>query len=106
GRLRGLSCALGNPKMLGGAPKKRGVADRLGRRKKQQALCVSRERKETAREALLDPYGEGQRRRQPKPAGELAWGHAAWKLEQGERVSTGLGDDPFEHGFVEACHEN
>ena len=44
GRLGRLGCARGDPKTLGGAPKERGVADRLGRREEQQTLGVSRER--------------------------------------------------------------
>src|SRR4029077_18806017 len=73
---------------------------------KQQASCVSRKRQQPTREALLDPGREGQRSRQPKPARELAGAQPARELEQGEWVPTGLGDDPFEHGFVEARSED
>ena len=106
GRLRRLGCALGDPETLCGAPEKRGVADRLGRGEKQQALCVSRKRQQPPREALLDPGREGQCSRQPESAGELAWAQPARELEHGEWVPTGLGDDPFEHGLVEARRED
>jgi hypothetical protein len=106
GGLRSFSRSLRDPKMLGGAPKKCRVSDRFGRSEEQQALCVSREREKSSREALLDYRGDWQCRRQAEAAGELAWGHAAWKLDQGEWIPTSLGDDPFEHRFVEARHDD
>ncbi len=52
-------------------------------------------------EALLDPGGQRQRRRQPETAGELGGRQPARQLQQRKRIPARLGDDPLEHGLVQ-----
>jgi hypothetical protein len=55
---------------------------------------------------LLDPSRQRQRRRQAESAGELGGGQPAWELHERERISTCLGDDPFEDGLVQPSRED
>ena len=56
------------------AQKQCSVADRLGRRDKQQLLSVGREGLDTTDEAFLDRSRRGPLTRDPEPAGELRRG--------------------------------
>ena len=104
-----LGCVRGrlrDPETLGGPPLKRGVAGRISRRYEQQTPRVARQPRKPAREALLDARGERQRRGQAEPAGELRRRQAAWQLQEGERISVRLDDDPLQHTLVEARRQD
>ena len=105
-RLHGFRGRLRDPKLLGRAPQKRKVADRFCRRQEQQPPRVAREPRQPPGEALLDPGGQRQRRRQPETAGELARRQPARELQERERIPARLGDDPLEHGLVQPRRED
>ena len=105
-RLRGVRGRLRDPKLLRCTPQERKVADRFCRRQEQQPPRVAREPRQPAREALLDPRGQRQRRRQTETAGELGGRQPARELQERERIPACLGDDPLEHGLVQPRHED
>ena len=63
------------------APHERRVAERLRRGQEQQPPRVARQRRQPSPEALLDPGGQRQRRRQAEAAGELRRRQPARKLQ-------------------------
>ena len=105
-RLDGVRGRLRDPELPRRAPQERRVAERLGRRQEQQPPRVAREPRQPPREALLDPGGQRQRRRQAEPAGELGGRQPARQLQQRERIAARLGDDPLQHRFVQPRRED
>jgi hypothetical protein len=90
-----------DPQPRQGAPQQRGVAGRLGGRRQQQPLRVTRERTDPPVVALLDAARQRPRIRKPEAACQLCRHEIPRKLEQRERVATRLGDDPLPHLLVE-----
>ena len=105
-RLHGVRGRLGDPELLRGAPQKRRVADRFCGRQEQQPPRVAGKPRQSPREALLDPGGQRQRRRQAEAARELGGRQPARELHERERIPAGLGDDPLKHGLVEPRGED
>ena len=105
-RLRCVRSRLRDPELLRGTPQKRRVADGFRGRHEQQPPRVAREPRQPPSEALLDPGGQRQRRRQAETTRELGGRQPAWKLDEGERIPARLGDDLLEHGLVEPRGEH
>src|SRR5439155_20607873 len=105
-RLHGVRGRLRDPELLRRAPQKRRVTDGFCRRQEQQPPRVTREPRQASREALLDPSGQRQSRREAESTGELRRRQPAWQLEERERIPARLGDDPLEYGLVEPRRED
>src|SRR6266542_2608685 len=105
-RLHGCSRCLRDSKLVRGAPQKRRVTDRLGGGQEEKPTRVAWEPREPPAEALLDPRGQRQRRRQVESARQLPGGQPAWELQECERVAPGFGNDALENGFVQTSRED
>ena len=105
-RLNRLGGRLRDPELPGRAPQKRGVAERLCRRQEQQPSRVAWEPRQPPPEAPFDPGGQREGRRQAEAAAELGRREPAWELEDRERIAPRLGNDPLQHGLVEARRED
>src|SRR6478735_2348604 len=105
-RLHSCGRCLRDSKLVRSAPEKRRVTDRLSGGQEQEPTRVEWEPRKPPAEALLDPRGQRQRRRQVESARELRGGQPAWELQQGKRVAPGLGNDALEHGFVQPSRED
>src|SRR5215218_429686 len=105
-RLHGCSRCLRDSKLVRGAPQKRRVTDRLGGGQEEKPTRVAWEPREPPAEALLDPRGQRQHRRQVESARQLPGGQPAWELQECERVAPGFGNDALENGFVQTSRED
>ena len=90
-----------DPKPLGHTPQQRHVPHRLGRRRQQQPLRRIRKRPDTPQETLLDLTRQRSRVRTPEPTGQLRRCQPPRQLQQGQRITAGLGDDPIPDALVE-----
>ena len=90
-----------DPEAPARAPDQRGVADRLGGGRQQQALRIARQRLHAPHEALLDAVPHRPRVQQPEPARQLRRRRPARQLQQRERVAVGLGDQPVAHPVIQ-----
>src|ERR1700751_4711606 len=84
-RLHGSRRCLRDSKLVRGAPQKRRVTDRLSGGQKEELTRVAWEPREPPAEALLDPSGQRQGRRQVESARELRGSQPAWELQQCQR---------------------
>ena len=100
-RFDGVSGRFRDTEPLSRPPDKRQIARRVRRGDEQQAPRVTRKPRQPAREALLDLSGQGQRRRQAEPTGELCWRQAAWQLQHRERIPVRLEDDAFQYTLIQ-----
>ncbi len=91
----------GNPEPLGGAPHQYRVSDRLRRRDQQQALRLRREPCHPPPKAVFDPPRQPRRVWQPEPARQLGRRQPPWQLQQRQRVTARLGDEPLPHSLVQ-----
>ncbi len=98
GRLGGVGAEAKTP---GRPPQQRRVAGRFGRGQQQQEPGRLRERGDPPPVTLFDPVGQRPSAGQPESAGQLRRGHPAGQLEQGQRVTAGLGDDPVPDPLIE-----
>jgi hypothetical protein len=89
-----------------GPPQQLRVSGGLDRRREQQLPGRGRQLLDPPCEGLLDPVGDGRHVRQAKSGGQLRRLQAPGQLEQGERVSVGLGDDPVAHPSVEPARDD
>ena len=87
--------------VLCSAPDDRRIAERLGGRDQQQALCRRREVRGSALETLLDLARQALRRGQTEAARELGVRQPTRELEDGQRVPPRLRDDPVTHPLVQ-----
>ncbi|MGC1805123.1 MAG: hypothetical protein WA752_14120, partial [Mycobacterium sp.] len=71
----------------------RGIAERLGRRDKQQAPGLVGENFDSPAEILFDAVGYSRRGGQPKSARELLRSQSTRQLQQCKRVAPSLGKD-------------
>ncbi len=101
-RLDGGSGRIRDTEPLSRPPQERQVARWVGGRHQQQAAGITRHPRQPPREALLDPCGQGHRRRQTEATGELRRRQPARQLQQGEGVATRLDNDPLQHALVRA----
>jgi hypothetical protein len=86
---------------LGRPPQQRRVTHRLGGRRQQQPLRLTRKRPDAPQETLLDLPDQGSRVRTPEPAGQFRHRQPACQLQQGQGVAAGLGDDPIPDPLVQ-----
>jgi hypothetical protein len=105
-RLDGSRRCLRDSKLVRGAPQKRRVTDRLSGGQEEEPTRVEWEPRKPPAEALLDPRGQRQGRRQVESARELRGSQPAWELQQSKRVAAGLGNDALENGFVQPSREH
>ncbi len=103
---RGLERRAGDTEPRRGPPHQRGIAEGLGRCDQDQLLRVLGQVLQPPQKALLDPARQRQELGQPEPAGELRGRQASRKLEQRERVSAGLRDDPIPHARIERAGDH
>ena len=86
--------------LAGCPPHQHRIADRLDRRHREQQPGRWREGFQPPTEAVLDPARQCCGVGQPEPARQLLGRQAMRQLQQGERVSAGLGHDPVADSFV------
>src|SRR5882724_12500742 len=105
-RLHGCGRCLRDSKLVRSAPQKRRITNRLSGSQDEEPTRVEWEPRKPPAEALLDPRGQRQRRRQVESARELRGSQPAWELQQSKRVAPGLGNDALENGFVQPSRED
>ena len=76
-----------------GPPHQRGIAERLGRRDKQQAPGLVGENFDPPAEVLFDAAGQSRRGGKPKSARQLLRSQSTGQLQQCQRVAPSLGKD-------------
>ena len=91
-----------DPEHLGRTPQQGHVPDRLRRRCQEEPLRVDRERPDTPKEALLDEVRDRPGVGTAEPARQLRRGQPSGQLQQRERISIRLGDDPIADPFVQS----
>ena len=79
----------------------RRVTDGLGRRQQHQALRRLGQLADTPEVVVLDVLRKLTGGRKLESTGQLGSGHATGQLQQGKRVSPGLGDKPVSDAAVE-----
>ena len=89
------------PQQPGGPPHQARVTGRISRRDQQQPAALARKSLNPPPEALLDPRRDRCRAREPEPARQLRRRQSSRQLQQRQRVSPGLGDDPVPHSRVQ-----
>ena len=90
-----------DPESLGCSQQQQRIADRLGRRDQQQTPRVVGERLNPTNEALLDPPCEPLRLDQAEAARQLPCRQAPRELEQRQRITACLSDDPVSHPLIQ-----
>ena len=99
--LPGIGRCGGEIESLGCSPQHQLIPQWLRCREQQESPSVISKIGDATTEALLDLPGQPLRVRQPEPARQLRRGQSAWQLEQRERVSAHLSDDPPPDSFVQ-----
>jgi hypothetical protein len=99
--LRWGQCARLDPKPLGRAPEKRRVPHRIRGRQQHQLLRRPRQFTDAPQVVVLDMTGEISRGEELEAAGQSRRADAPRQLQESERVSAGLGDDPVADVRVE-----
>ena len=93
------------PQRLRRPPQQRGVPGRIGRRQQHELPSGRGQHSDPAHVVLVEPVlemaGRAYLRRVGETARKLGLAHPAGQLEQPERVSAGLGDDPVAYPLVE-----
>ena len=84
-----------------GAPEQHRITERLGRRKQQQPPRVTREQLELSSEAALDPSRKVLRSERPKATRQLRRCQPSRQLQQRQRISAHLGNDPIADSFIQ-----
>jgi hypothetical protein len=87
--------------LLGGTPEQSRIAGWLGGRNEEELLSAFGQPCNAAVEARLDSSRQLLGLRDSKAAGQARRGSSARKLQQGQRVSSRLGDDPITNLVVE-----
>ena len=100
-RLGGLRRRSRDPEPPGRPPHQHRVPGRLRRRDQHQRPRVGGQRLQPLPEALLDPGRDRPSPRQPEPAGQLREAQPARQLQQGQRVTRRLGQDPVPDLLIE-----
>jgi hypothetical protein len=90
----------------GRPPHQHRIAGGVGRRQLHQPAGLSRQRRQLAREALLDPAVKRCRAAEPEPARQLRWGQTPRQLKQRQRVPVGVGDDLVPDLLVQRAGEH
>ena len=94
---------------LCGTPQQRGVPGRVGRRQQHQLLGRLRQHPNPAQVVVLEPALEVARQvclgRVGEAAGQLGFAHPSGQLQQPQRVSPGLGDDPVANPLVQVTRD-
>jgi len=87
--------------LLRSAQQKQRITDGLCRRKQQQTTRIVGDRADTSYEALLDPPRHCLRLWQPEASSQLRRRQSAWQLEQRQRISARLRDDPVKDALIQ-----
>ena len=90
-----------DPEPLGRAPHQQRVADRLRRRHQQKPLGLRRQPHEPPPEAVLDPPRQPRRVRQTEPARQLSRRQPPGQLQQRQRITARLRDEPLPHPLIQ-----
>jgi hypothetical protein len=97
------------PQCLCGPPQQRGVPGGVGRRKQHELLGRHRQHPNPAQVVILEPALEMARQACLGQAGETAsqfgFAHPSCQLQQPQRVSPGLGDDPVANPLVQVTRD-
>ena len=90
-----------DPESLGCSQQQQRIADRLSRRDQQQTSRVVGERLNPTNEALLDPPCEPLRLDEAEAARQLPCRQAPRELEQRQRITACLSDDPVSDSLIQ-----
>ena len=86
-------------------PEQQRVADRFGCCDKQQLLGVGRENSQTLEKRFLDPGGERRGGGDSEATGQLAHAQAGRQLQERQRITSGLVDDPIDYLLIWSMRE-